>query len=276
MNSDGTKRIASVTIRRGRFFRKFYMYLLAALAGGGAIYALDRVAGQNLLDLRVLQVGGIIAVMLTVWFGLRSLWNLLRWLMQPSETLQLFNRGIAWSRGNQYYKYGWGQLRTYRDSASGVYPFGRKLLQWGFLRLTMQDGRVLQITPRHGDLRRWSSALRKLVARDLGDDIASQIRGGHEVKLHRRLKVLPNGVEVYNEEIDWADLDVKRRGNKLTLFKKNAKGRFEPVHTFDTRGLDNVEGFLDVVSETLPNYQRERFGRTGKTGKLDARGAGLA
>jgi len=47
MNSDGTKRIASVTIRRGRFFRKFYMYLLAALAGGGAIYALDQVAGQR-------------------------------------------------------------------------------------------------------------------------------------------------------------------------------------------------------------------------------------
>ncbi len=276
MNSDGTKRIASVTIRRGRFFRKFYMYLLAALAGGGAIYALDQAAGQNLLDLRVLQVGSIIAALLAAWFGVRALWNLVRWLSRPSETLQLFNRGVAWSRGNQQYKYGWGQLRTYRDSSSGLRLLGRSLFQWGYLRLTMQDGRVLQITRRHGDLRRWASALRKLVARDLGDAIASQIRGGHEVKLHRRLKVLPNGVEVYNEEIDWADLDVKRRGNKLTVFKKNTKGRFEPVHTFDTRGLDNVEGFLDVVSETLPNYQRERFGRTGKTGKLDPKRAGVA
>jgi hypothetical protein len=268
-DSESNKRLAAVSIRRGRFFRRFYMYLLAALAGGAAIYALDQAAGQNLIDLRLLQVGSVVAGVLAVWFGLRSLLNLVRWLTQPSETVQVLSRGIAWSRGRQKYKYSWGQLRTYRDSSSGIYPFGRRLLQWGYLRLTMNDGRVLQITRRHGDLRRWAGVLRKLVAPGTGTEIASRIRDGNVVNLHRQLKVWPGGVEVYKQEIAWSDLDVKRRGNKLTIYQKGLNGRFQPVHTFDTRRVDNVEGFLDVVAETLPNYQRERFGRTGKTGKLN-------
>jgi hypothetical protein len=274
MNDEGNKRLIAVNIRRGRFFRKFYMYLLAALAGGGAVYALDQAAGRDLLDLRVLQGASIVAGLLIAWFGLRSLYNLFRWLSQPSESIQVFSKGIAWARGKQQYKYGWSQLRTYRDSSSGVYAFGRKLFQWGHLRLTMHDGRVLHITRRHGDLRRWASALRKLVAPGTGNEIASRIRDGNVVNLHKQLKVWPGGVEVYKQEIGWADLDVKRRGTQLTIYQKGLNGRFQEVHTFDTRRLDNVEGFLEVVAETLPNYQRERFGRTGKTGKLNPERAG--
>jgi hypothetical protein len=44
-DSDGNKRLAGVTIRRGRFFRKFYMYLLAALA----MYTYDPRPGRRLL-----------------------------------------------------------------------------------------------------------------------------------------------------------------------------------------------------------------------------------
>jgi hypothetical protein len=85
------------------------------------------------------------------------------------------------------------------------------------------------------------------------------LREEKPVKIHPRLTVWPGGVEVGRQEIPWSELDVRLKGSQLIIRRKNRSGKFRTVRRYNARKVDNVGGFMELVSATIPNYQRERF-----------------
>ncbi len=254
------KLLYEITIERKRYFRRFTLALVVALMALVMVFALNSIRDQNAVDEAVLLIGIIVAAVVAVFFGVRAVFSLGRWLRSRNETLRIFSQGILWTRSGKDSKYGWSSLKTYREGGHGIYLRGKPLLQWGAHKITMQDGRVLKFDSRYGDMKKLNQILRRAAAHVTGMEMGKTLREEQPVRLHSKLTVWPGGIEIGKNEIPWSELDVKLKGNRLTIYRKNKKGKFAKVRQFDTRSVDNVAGFMDVATSTIRNHQRERFG----------------
>ena len=124
----------------------------------------------------------------------------------------------------------------------------------------MQDGRVLNIDRRYGDLSPWAAYIRQYAARVTGVYIARAIREERPVVLHPKLTIWPGGVEVDKKEIPWSKVDVRLMGKQLVVFQRAESGNFQKVKAYNMHTVDNVGGFLEVAHSTMKNHQRDRFG----------------
>ncbi len=254
------KLLYEITIKRKPYFRRFTLALVVALMALLALIALNLIRDQNGADEGVLLVGIVVAALAAVIFAVRALFSLIRWMRYRNETLRLFNQGILWTRSGKDSKYGWSSLKTYREGGHGIYLRGKPLLQWGAHKITMQDGRVLKIDSRYGDMQKLNQILSRAAAHVTGMEMGKALREEQPVKLHSRLTIWPGGIEIGKTEIPWSELDVKLKGTRLTIYRKNKSGKFAKVRQFDTRSVDNVAGFMDIATSTIRNHQRERFG----------------
>jgi len=234
--------------------------LLGAVGAAGAFAALEETAGRQLVDQSVLRVGGIVALVIGVLFGLRALVNLWRWLRRRNETLRFFDQGFSWARGGDEYKAGWTKLKAYREGAHGLYLGDRPIFQWGAHRLAMRDGRVFKVTGVHGDMRRFAKAVRSFTADYTGTWMGRALRHEKPVRLHRQLTLYPGGVHAGKHSIPWSELETGLKRGRLVIYRKNSKGKFKPVKSYNAASVDNVKGFLELAHGTIRNWQRERFG----------------
>lgn len=253
------KLLYEITIRRGRYFRRFAWWLLAGVAALGALVALDTAAVRGMADESLLNVGKIVALIAAILFGLRALFHLIGWLRRRNETLKLFDKGLVWTKRSGTQQYSWSSLNTYREAGRGIYLGKRPLFQWGAHRLTMNDGKTLKITGVYGDLRKLGSILRKPAARVTGAVMGRTLREEEPVRLSRHLTVWPGGVEAGKLEIPWSEVDVRLKSGRLIIYRLNKAGKFQPVKRYNPRRLDNVGGFMEVATATIRNHQRERF-----------------
>ncbi len=241
------KLLMEASITRRPFFRRVWLSLLGFIAAVLGLWGLYE--AQNLDKLPeglwtpltiVVAIGGLL-------FLIRALVNLVRWFRGKNETLKLFNQGIVLIRGKETIKYGWGALHTYREGSR-------------VLRLTMQDGHVIKIDGRYGELDRWAGYIRQYAARVTGVYIARAIREERPVRLHPQLAVWPGGIEVGKQEIPWTKVDARLVGRKLTIYQRAESGNFQKVKVYNMHTVDNVGGFLEVAHSTMKNHQRDRFG----------------
>ncbi len=253
------KRLYQVIIERRKYMRRFVWSLLATVAGLGAFFALEEGKGRGMADATLLQAGGIISLVAAGLFGLRTLANLWLGLRRRTETLRIYDKGIVLERPKGEQKYSWSQVKTYREGGHGLYLGKRPILQWGGLRLKMQNGEKLVLGGQYGDLRLIGSILRKYAAHVTGIQMGQALRAEKPVKLNRRLTVWPGGVEVGKQEIPWSELEVQLKQNRLTILRLNQKGKFKPVRRYSVQQVDNVGGFIEVATATIRNHQRERF-----------------
>ena len=89
----------------------------------------------------------------------------------------------------------------------------KPLVQWGAHKLTMQDGRVLKIDSKYGDMRKLNQILRRAAAHVTGMEMGKALRAEQPVKLNSKLTIWPGGIEVGKTEIPWSELDVKLKGS---------------------------------------------------------------
>ncbi len=253
--------VYQATIRRKLYFRRFAWSVLAAVAGVGALVALEEAAGRDDLTdyLTVLRVGGAAALVIVVYFGLRALVNLWRGLTRRNEALRFFDQGFSWKRSGDDYKAGWSKLVYYREGARGIYLGQRPMLQWGANRLTMRDGRAFKVTGVYGDTRRFARAVRKYIADVTGTWMARALRQEKPVRLHRQLILYPGGLHAGKHEIPWSELEVGLKRGRLVIYRLNKNGKFKSVKSYSAASVDNVAGFLELAHGTLRNWQRERF-----------------
>jgi hypothetical protein len=256
--------IFQATIRRKAYFRRFMWSLLASVAGAGAFVALEETAGrqladQPLADMTLLRIGGLIALVIVVLFGLRALLNFWRWLTRRNEDLRFFDQGFAWKRGNDEYKSGWTKLQNFREGAHGLYLGNRPIIQWGAQRLTMRDGRVFKVTGVYGDMRRFAKGFRQILADYTGTWMGRALRHDQSVRLHRQLTLYPGGVQAGKHEVPWSELETSLKRGRLIIYRRNSKGKFKPVKSYNVASVDNVAGFLELAHGTIRNWQRERF-----------------
>jgi hypothetical protein len=251
--------IYQAVIRRKPYFRRFAWSVLAAVAGVGALVALDEAAGRRVADRTILQVGGAVAAVIVIYFGLRALVNLWRWLTRRDEAVRFFDQGFSWTRGGDQYKAVWSKLDYYREGARGLYLGKRPIVQWGANRLHMRDGRVFKVTGAHGDMRVFARAVRKYTADVTGTWMARALRQEKPIRLHRQLILYPGGVRAGKHEIPWAELEVGLKRGRLVIYRAGKSGKFNAVKSYSAGSVDNVAGFLELVHGTLRNWQRERF-----------------
>jgi hypothetical protein len=241
------KLLMETTLSRKPFFRRTWLSILGFIAALLGIWAINEASNVGTLPEGLWLPLIIVISILGILFFLRALINFIRWLRGKNETLKLYNQGLVRTVGKDTLKYGWGSLHTYREGSRA-------------LRLTMQDGRVLKIDSRYGNLADWAKYIRQYAARVTGVYIARAIREERPVRLHPDLTVWPGGVEVAKKEIPWSDVDVRLMGKKLVVFQRAKSGNFQKVKAYNMHSVDNVGGFLEVAHSTMKNHQRERFG----------------
>lgn len=246
-------------IRRRHFFRRFAWATLAAVASLAAVLALDFSAGRNLIDRQLALAGSIIGIALFLLFGVRAGLNLWRGLRRRDEDVRIFDKGFAWTKGKDQYKYNWSQLATYREGASGIYIGNRPLAQWGAQTMTMLDGQSFKVTGAYGNLRDFTAATRRYAARVTGTRMAQTLREEQPVKLHPRLTLWPGGIQAGKEEIPWSQVEVRVRHGRVVVLKKTKSGKFHRIRRYNMKRVDNVGGLMDVTTSTIRNHQRERF-----------------
>jgi hypothetical protein len=246
-------------IERRKFIRRFVWSLLATVAAIGAGLALNEAADRGLVDANVVQVGSIASLVVIILFGLRALVNLWRSLRQRTETLRIFDKGIVLQTRKGDQKIGWSQVTAFREGGNGIYLGKRPLVQWGGHRLKLQTGKVFKVTGKYGDLRQLGAILRRYAAHVTGIQMGQTLRAEKPVKLNRSLTVWPGGVEVGKQEIPWSEVEVQLKNSRLTILRKNAKGKFKPVRQYNVKQVDNVGGFMEIATGTIRNHQRERF-----------------
>jgi len=253
------KLLYQVTIERQASIRRFIWSLLATVAGLAAFFALEEGRARGMADPMLLQAGGVVSLAAAALFGLRALVSLWNGLRLRTENLRIFDKGILLKTPKGERKYGWSQVKTYREGGHGLYLGKRPLLQWGAHRLKMQNGETLKIGGRYGDLRQLGAIIRRYAAHVTGIQMGQMLRAEKPVKLSRSLTVWPGGVEVGRQEIPWSEVEVQRRHNRLIILRKNAKGKFRPVRRYNVQRVDNVGGFIEVATATIRNHQPERF-----------------
>ena len=251
MTSRGTPQpprlLMEATLNRKPFFRRAGLSLLGLIAGLIALWGINEAHNLGKIPDGLWESLMIAVGIFSVLFLIRAILNFNRWLHTTNETLKMYNQGIVRTRGNETLKFSWGQLHTYREGSRA-------------LRLTLQNGKVINIDGRYGDLPRWASYIRQYAARVTGVYIARAIREERPVVLHPKLTVWPGGIEVDKKEIPWSNVDVRLKGKQLTVYQRAKTGGFQKVKTYNMHTVDNVGGFLEVAHSTMKNHQRDRFG----------------
>lgn len=256
---DKPKLLLEVEVKRRRYFRRFAWLSLALVAVCAALIALDRAAARDLAGDALFVVGQIAGLVLVALLMLRALLNLLRGLRARNETIRFFDRGFSWKRGKTQHKYGWSQLKIFRQAAPGLRLGRWTLFQRGAHILTMRDGQVFKFTAAHGDLRQFARLTRPYIMDVTGTTMGRALRSEKSIRLHPQLIVHGAGVAVGKQKIRWSELDVRANERRLVLYRKNAKGRFKPVKTYPAHRVDNLAGFVDIAESTMRNHQPERF-----------------
>lgn len=256
---DKPKLLLEVEVRRRRYLRRFAWLSLALVAVCGALIALDRAAARDLAGDTVFVVGQIAGLVLVALLLLRALSNLVRGLRTRNETLRFFDRGFSWKRGKTQHKYGWTQLKTFRQGAPSLRLGRWTLLQRGAHVLTMRDGQVFRFTPAHGDMRQFVRLTRPYVMDVTGTTMGRALRSEKSIRLHPQLIIQGAGVVVGKQKIRWSELDVKASERRLVIYRKNASGRFKQVKSYPAHRVDNLAGFVDIAESTIRNHQPERF-----------------
>jgi hypothetical protein len=251
--------IYQVVIERKPYFRRFRLSMFGFLAAAGAVYALNEAYNRRLADLNLLNIGWLVAVVLAGLLFIRAVTSLVRGLSSRNELLRIFDRGLSWERNGTKIKYGWDKLVTFREGGRGIYIRNRPLVQWGAHTLSMDDGQVLRITPRYGNLRKMSAAIRPFAADITGSEMGRTLREEQPIQIHPRLTVWPGGVQIGKREIPWTIMDVRLKNGRLAVRAKDEKGRFKVVRTFPGHTVDNLGGFVELATATIRNYQPERF-----------------
>lgn len=266
MAADKPRLIYGITIRRGRFFKRFLRAVFLVLVVAGAYLALAEAARRGVVDLRLLDIGQMVAILLAGLLAVRGLYNLFLALTRRSESVRFYDKGFVWSRKGQDHKYPWHQLTTYREGSRGIYLLGRwPLAQWGANTLTMADNTVFRFTGRFGDTRPCADAIRRYTAYVTGVRMGRTLRSEQAIKLHPKLIIYPTGIESGKYEIHWSEVDVKFENGRLIIRRLGPDGKFKTVGRYARHGVDNVGGFLELSSTTIRNYQPERFGRARAT-----------
>jgi hypothetical protein len=248
-------------VERKPYLRRFWFWLFLGIIAGGAWFGVEEAVRRQLIDGTIYSIGVIAALLLVTLAAVNTLLNLIRYLIRKNETARFLDRGFQWIRGKDEYQTSWNRLESMRETnASGIYLGKRPLIQWGSHTLKMRDGKVFRFTPVHGDMRRFLRAVRPYVADVTGSRMGTSLREEQPVMITRGLTLFPGGLKAGNQEIPWAELDVRLQGNTLNVFRKNTKGDFRRVKGYDSRRIDNLSGFMEVVSSTIKNYQPQRFG----------------
>lgn len=251
--------VYQVVVERKPFFRRFRLSMFGFLAGAGAVFALNEAYNRRLADLTLLNIGWLVAVLVTGLLFVHAVINLVRGLTRQNETLRIFDRGLSWERSGTKQQYGWNKLVSFREGGRGLYVRNRPLVQWGAHTLTMDDGQVFSITPRYGNLRKITAAIRPFAADITGSEMGRTLREEQPVQIHPKLIVWPGGVQVGKREIPWTDADVRLKNGRLTIRARDGKGHFKIVRTFQSHTIDNLGGFVELATATIRNYQPERF-----------------
>ncbi len=262
------KLIYEVVVERKPYFRRFRLAMIGFLAGAGAVFALNEAYARQVADTNLLNIGWLVAVVVSGLLFLHAVINLVRGWTRRNETLRFFNQGIVWTQEAATERYGWSKLATLREGGRGLYVGKSPLVQWGAHTLTMDDGRVFRITPRYGNLREIGAVMRPYAARVTGMNMGRTLREEEPVQIHPRLIVWPGGVQVGKREIPWTDMDVRLKNGRLTIRAKDGK-RFKVVRTFPAHTVDNMGGFVELATTTIRNYQPERFKKKPSEAELE-------
>lgn len=258
MAQEKPKLFYQVTIERRPFFRRFMWWLMGGVTAIAALGALALAADRQVVDANILTVGQIVAVIVTVLAFLRALLNLRAGLRRRNETLRIFDQGFTWKQGDKEYRYKWQQVATYREAISERKILGRKFQQ-GALELKMINRREFKITPIHGDTRRIARFIRPIIAEITGTAMGRALRNDKSVRLHNELSLWSGGVKAGKYEIPWSELDIGIRNRMLIIRRKGEDDHFKPVKRYAVGEINNLGGFMEIVTTTIPNYQPDRF-----------------
>ncbi len=251
------KLLYAAQVKRGRYFRRFLRALLLVVLAGAAYWALVVASARGLADLRLLDAGQLVAVVLMFLLSVRGLYNLVRALTTRTESVQFYDQGLVWSRRGESVKYAWQDLRAFRDSTGGLYLRRWPVFQTGALTLRMHDGSLYTFNGRFGDTRPCAKAIRRYAAYVTGIQMGRKLRSGKKTELGRQLSIEPSGVDTGKGVVPWEALDIRRDGTRL-IVRQKADGKWRTVRRYDTRRLDNVGGFLELAAETIQIHQPGR------------------
>jgi hypothetical protein len=258
MAQEKPKLFYQVTIERKPFFRRFMWWLMGGVTSIAALGALALAADRQVVDANILTVGQIVAIVVTILAFLRALLNLMAGMRRRNETVRIFDQGFAWKRDDKELRYKWEQVATYREAIHERKILGRKS-QRGALELKMINRREFKIMPLHGDVRHIAKFIRPIIADITGTAMGRALRNEKTVRLHRELALWSGGVKAGQHEIPWAELDVGIKNGMLIIRRKGEDARFKPVKRYAAGEINNLGGFMEIVTTTIPNYQPDRF-----------------
>lgn len=244
-------------IKRVRYGRAFVRQVLGGAAAAGAYWALNEAGMRQLADATLLDVGKLAAVLLGGLLAIRAGVFLLYLLTRRNESLKFYTRGFVWTRGDHTFKYPYQELVRYCEAWHGVYLRERPLLQWGANTLTMRDGKVFKVKPRHGNMKKFARLFRPYAAYVTGIRMGQALRKGDTVKVHPKLTIYSGGVEVGNREIHWGGMAVLRRGGRIILQTYDEKRRrYRTVKKLRVSKMVNAGGFYDLAQGTIRNHKQ--------------------
>jgi hypothetical protein len=262
----------SAEIRRSHYFRRFVWLLVGTLTTAGAYAALQAAASRAVAHPLLLDVGKAAAILLGGLLAVRGLYNLILTFVRRSESLQVYSKGFLWTRGGKTYKYRWTQLARFREGARGIYLFRRPLLRWGTHRLEMDDERVFKFGGVHGNTRRFAHVVRPYAAYVTSVKMSRALRADRPVRLHPRLTLYPGGVEAGKTEIHWSEVNAAVKNGRL-LLRRSQEKRARTIRRYGLHRVDNVGGFLEIVSSTRRQFLSARSAKQRAAASRPSKGA---
>ncbi len=245
------KLLFEAELKRNKYFKRFMWMILATVAAGAAWIALDEVAGRDAADANLLTIGKWVALIAFVLLVLRALLNLFNYFRVRSESLMVFDRGFVWKRGKKQRKYGWNQVKSFKE--------GSLIRQHGTHVIITRDGQTFKFRSRLGNPQAFADAVRPMIAETTAEAMTRAMREARSVRLHPQLAFNSVGVIAGKSKIHWSQVDVKIKRNKLSVCKRDSEGNFRTVKFYDIHSIDNLHGFMDVAESAMRTHQPQRF-----------------
>lgn len=266
MSLDAPQLIFEFSVSRRQYTRRVVWLIASVLAVTVAWLALETVRNSDqAVDSLLLDAGQWVALLLIAVQTIRLFVTLYRAVTTPNESGRVYDRGFVWVRGKNSkkkqateYKYGWGQVRSFKAGIRSLDLFGRPIAQRGAQTLHMRDGETFRFTARHGDPRAFAAAISPYLAETTGTLIGRALRNGKAVRLHPQLVLQAKGVIAGQHKIRWSEIDIKTQGGRVVV-RRLQDGKFKTVKTYDIHDVDNVPGLLDIADSTIRNHQPQRF-----------------
>ncbi len=247
MSKSRPRLIYAARVQRSKRIRFFLRSLLAAVTSIGAYFALSEAKRRN-LDIApiLLDIGHLVAIILSGWFIIRSVYNFIMAIIRPTEEIRLYNKGLSWKVGKTLYNYKWSKITAVKEGARGIYIFNRPVFEWGAHRFRTVDGREFKFRGHHGDPRRMMRFARPYTSHYTGIQMGRALREEKPIKLHKSLTLYPGGVEVKKKEIHWVDLNVQVQNAKIVVYQRDAGNKFKKIKSFALHALENAGGFVEL------------------------------